>query len=361
MDYKNESSNLVATFQDYSAAREAARELETSGIPSDAVHIDSNKKTAGAGSSGYQEQHHQSTGFAGWWERHFGSSHDDDDAQYDRNSYETALASGSAILYATVPMQMVDSAVDILNRKGAVDVDRDARSGDVGHTDRGTPAATDGKIDVVEEDLQVGKRTVRRGGVRVYSRVVDQPIEEKVNLREEHVNVERRKVNREISPEDVSALRDQTIEVVEMAEEPVISKRARVREEVVVGKESTERTETVRDNVRHTEVEVEQLKADSQPSNTARSAKRDSSTDDLTSEYRRNFKDTYGFDSDFETMRPAYEYGYNAADDSLYRNRSWDQVENDLRSGYERRNPSSAWNRARSAVRYGWEKATVRL
>jgi len=71
--------------------------------------------------------------------------------------------------------------------------------------------------------------------------------------------VERRQVNREISPEEVGRLKDQTIEVTETAEEPVVAKRARVREEVVVGRDATSRMETVRDNVRRTEVEVEQL------------------------------------------------------------------------------------------------------
>ena len=52
-------------------------------------------------------------------------------------------------------------------------------------------------------------------------------------------------------------MRDQSVEVTEMAEEPVVRKKARVREEVVVGKETTQRTETIRDTVRRTEVEVE--------------------------------------------------------------------------------------------------------
>ena len=46
-------------------------------------------------------------------------------------------------------------------------------------------------IPVVEEELQVGKRAVKRGGVRVYSHVVEKPVEENIELREEHVNVER--------------------------------------------------------------------------------------------------------------------------------------------------------------------------
>ena len=42
----------------------------------------------------------------------------------------------------------------------------------------------------------------------------------------------------------------------------MVNKQARVVEEVVVGKEATERTETVRDTVRRTDVEVEQLDSD---------------------------------------------------------------------------------------------------
>ena len=46
-------------------------------------------------------------------------------------------------------------------------------------------------------------------------------------------------------------------EVRETAEEAVISKTARVVEEVVVGKEITESTEQVSDTVRRTDIEVE--------------------------------------------------------------------------------------------------------
>jgi stress response protein YsnF len=46
-------------------------------------------------------------------------------------------------------------------------------------------------------------------------------------------------------------------EVVERHEEPVIAKRARTDEEVVVRKEANERTETVRDTVRETRVDVD--------------------------------------------------------------------------------------------------------
>jgi stress response protein YsnF len=47
------------------------------------------------------------------------------------------------------------------------------------------------------------------------------------------------------------------VEIRETAEEAVVAKSARVVEEVVVGKESSQRTEAVNDTVRGTEVEVE--------------------------------------------------------------------------------------------------------
>ncbi len=93
-------------------------------------------------------------------------------------------------------------------------------------------------------------------------RVTEKPVEETVALREEEVNVERRPANREVSQADMAAMRDGTIEVTEMAEQAVVAKQARVVGEVVISKDVAEREETVRDTVRRTDVEVEQLDAD---------------------------------------------------------------------------------------------------
>lgn len=113
-------------------------------------------------------------------------------------------------------------------------------------------------IPIVEEDLVVGKRTVDQGGVRLYRRVVEVPVEESVNLREEHVTVDRIPVDRAVTGDD-SAFQDRTISLTETAEEAVVGKEARVVEEISLRKDSTEHTETVRDTVRHTEVEVDEL------------------------------------------------------------------------------------------------------
>jgi uncharacterized protein (TIGR02271 family) len=112
-------------------------------------------------------------------------------------------------------------------------------------------------VPVVEEDLAIGKREVERGHVRIYSRVTAQPVEEAVRLREEKVTVERRPVDRPATEADFAAAGKDVIEMTEKAEEPVINKRARVVEEVVVHKDVTEHTETVRGTERHTDVDVQ--------------------------------------------------------------------------------------------------------
>jgi uncharacterized protein (TIGR02271 family) len=117
-------------------------------------------------------------------------------------------------------------------------------------------------IPVIEEQLQVGKREVESGGARIRSRIVEKPVEANIRLREEHVVVNRRPVNRAATDADLANLKRGDIELTESAEVPVVAKEARVVEEVVVGKNVTEHQETVRDTVKRTDVEVEEVKTD---------------------------------------------------------------------------------------------------
>jgi uncharacterized protein (TIGR02271 family) len=112
-------------------------------------------------------------------------------------------------------------------------------------------------IPVVEERLNVGKRVAESGRVRVRSYVVETPIEEQVSLRDETVHVDRRAVDRPVTAADEALFQDKVIEATETREEAVVSKDARVVEEVGIRKDAGQRTETVTDKVRRTEVEVE--------------------------------------------------------------------------------------------------------
>ena len=118
-------------------------------------------------------------------------------------------------------------------------------------------APGEGTIEVVEENLRVGKRDSEQGRVRVRSYVVETPVEEEVSLRGETVRLERTPVDRAVAGGSAAAFVDRTIEATETSEEAVVSKEARVTEEISLGKTVDTRTETIRDTVRHTEVEVE--------------------------------------------------------------------------------------------------------
>jgi stress response protein YsnF/uncharacterized membrane protein len=110
-------------------------------------------------------------------------------------------------------------------------------------------------VPVVEEEVKVGKRKVETGGVKVQTKITERPVEEKVHLHEERVKVERRPANRPAAAGDV-AFQEGTLELRETVEEAVVSKTPRVVEEVAIKKEGKDRTETVRDTARRTDVEV---------------------------------------------------------------------------------------------------------
>lgn len=199
-------------------------------------------------------------------------------------------------------------------------------------------------VPVVEEELAVGKRTVETGGVRVHKEVTEQPIEENISLHEERVTVDRRPVDRPVEAADMRAFENSTIEMREMAEEAVVEKRARVVEEVVVGKESRERTEQIHDTVRRTDVRIEPLVA----SNTMRSGF-DAVDASCRTHFDQNFADA-GWDYDTGYSH-AYRYGYDLSGSG----KDWGSIEGDVQSKWETQNKGT-WERFRDAIRYGFDQ-----
>ena len=70
------------------------------------------------------------------------------------------------------------------------------------------------------------------------------------------VQVERKPVDRPVAAED-ALFQDRVIEAEERAEEAVVAKEARVKEELTLRKTTDDRTQAISDTVRHTEVEIE--------------------------------------------------------------------------------------------------------
>jgi uncharacterized protein (TIGR02271 family) len=203
----------------------------------------------------------------------------------DRATLDESIRRGNCVLTASMEDDRVDEAIMCLERAGAVDLDeRQAQwrsqgwQGGSMAQPTSEPAAesaaeparertAEQAIPVVEERLRVGKREVDRGSVRVRSYMVEEPVREQVQLREERVEVERRPVDAPTrpvpqgSPDDL--FQERTLEVAERGEEPVVAKEARVKEEVRVRKTAAERVEDIDDTVRRTEVEVDDTRGKS--------------------------------------------------------------------------------------------------
>lgn len=224
-----------------------------------------------------------------------------------------------------------------------------------GSTTRNVDAGDQVSLPVVEEELQVGKRTVEEGVARVRSYVTETPVEEQVHLREEHVTVERRPVDRPADTTDMNAFREQTIEVTERREEPVVSKQARIVEEVIVGKEVQEHTETIRDTVRRTDVEVENATTSGNMSGVTYRPYTDYETHFRT-HYDTNFG-TSGYT--FDQYTPAYRYGYTLATTDRYRDYDWTRLEPEAQRYWEERNPNT-WDRFKDSIQEAWNRVRGR-
>ena len=196
----------------------------------------------------------------------------------DAHLYAEGLGRGHSILVVEVTASEHDGAMKVLERCNPIDIDDHAaqwrnsgwtgvhpgkaawdvrRQSSTGTTTAAGAGAQEQVIPVYEEELKVGKRQVEQGHVRVRVYTVEHPVQEGLTLREERVALERRPVNRPVSEMPGDAFQERTVDVTTNREEPVIAKEARIKEEIRVRKEADQRTETVRDSVRHTEVEVE--------------------------------------------------------------------------------------------------------
>ena len=95
--------------------------------------------------------------------------------------------------------------------------------------------------------------------------------------------------------------------------------------------------------------------------------------DDKDDLYRGHYDSTYASSGEkYDDLKPAYSYGTEMRRSDMYRNRPWDDVETDLRTGWDNRidgtrdfsttgsdsSEPSAWDRVKNAVRHGWDKMT---
>ena len=268
------SHTVVGVFSYTSEAQEAKQYLENNGFNGADIDIATHSGATGQTNDDNNDFGDRIGSFFG---NLFGS--DDDDA---RSKYTEAGRRGTIVTVHARSSYEAQRAAEVLDNYGAVDVNE--WSGDntttgttgAGYVATGSAVTNDvvddtttaydttdetrsASIPVIEENLEVGKREVETGGVRLRSRIIERPVEESIRLRQEHVNIERTAVNRPATEADFNNFQEGTVEVTEHGEVPVVAKDARVVEEVSLDKDVTEREETIHDTVRHTEVDTEDL------------------------------------------------------------------------------------------------------
>jgi len=285
-------------------------------------------------------------------------------SETDAHLYAEGLRRGGTMVTVHCDESRVEEAKSILNDHDPVDLEQRGSTyrseGWTGHdassqaytSDQMTtqrtinPTGDQMKFDVVEEEIEIGKREVEKGGVRVRTYINETPVEEKIRLREERVTVERHPVDRPATEADLTSFKEGTMEMTEHTEIPVVSKHAHVVEEVVIGKEVTEREETVSDTVRRTDVEVEQMNS--------------GEFTNYETDFRTHFTNNFARSgSTYEQYRPAYYYGHTLANHDKYRGREWTDVEPEIQSEWESRN-AGTWENYRDAIRTSWERTRSR-
>ena len=265
------SRTITALFDQRSDAEAAKERLKQARV--DAGHIHLHDKT----SAGYKDAGYSTHEDRGFWDSIKNAFAPDE----DRHAYEEGVRRGGTLLTADVDEDQIDEAVRVLEDSNSIDLDDRSQqwrsSGwdyapgaaagamGAGYAGRERDMGTDTKagttdeevIPIVEENLVVGKREVDRGGARVRSYVSEVPVHEQIRLRDEKVEVTRRKVDQPLSEADGDAFRERTIDMAATGEEAVVGKTARVVEEVVVSKTADSHVEQIDDTVRRTEVEVD--------------------------------------------------------------------------------------------------------
>ena len=251
---------IVAVYDTAAVAEAAVAGLKSAGVPDSAISLHASTAGMATGAAPREE---------GFWSSLFGGEPDHSTAVYDRS-----LDGGSTVVSVKAPDTHIASVMEILESHHPIDIDERATGYGLTQattaTDVAAPVAVsapttmtnatvgrDDTLQLSEESLSIGKRVVNRGGTRIRRFVVETPVEESVSLHSEKVTLERRPVTDGRPVTD--SFSEKSIELTETAEEAVVSKTARVYEEVGLRKEVTDRVETVRDTVRKEEVEVEQI------------------------------------------------------------------------------------------------------
>src|SRR5215510_15953799 len=152
----------------------------------------------------------------------------------DVTTYLEGVKHGGTIITANVADSAATRAAEIMSGYKMVNIN--ARANELKKTTRSDlklsdPAKDDNVLEVIEEQLEVGKESVERGRMRIYNVMSEREVSQDVGLRDETIRVNRRPANRAVKI-DPDLFKPRSFEMIETDEIAKVGKTARVIEEV---------------------------------------------------------------------------------------------------------------------------------
>lgn len=255
------TNKVIGFFDDAAEAQKAVDQLLEYGINSNNIDMSDSGIRNVKGKQEYDQQRKGDSAITRFFKSLFG-----DDSDEARKYAHVGSSAKYIVAVEAASREQAEEVADILDDCGAIDVDERAGTFETkqrqdstyrGFTEDKKARGESESIQRAEEELNVGKKEVEKGKVRVRSRIIETPVEERIRLKEENIDVQRNPVNRRLAADEVNPFQEQNIELTERAEVPVVNKEARVVEEINLNKEVKERDELIRDTVRKTEIDID--------------------------------------------------------------------------------------------------------
>jgi uncharacterized protein (TIGR02271 family) len=266
---------VVAVYDTIDRAAQAKKALTVAGFhPDDISIVDRSHLSDARGTPTFEPK---------LWNRLFGG----DIHRHEAQVYGDTIKDGGAVLTARVVDTEVAHATGILDLYAPVDVHDRALTTGVAPAARvdavaerlaAEPLAPAQVVAVTpevakihpevlrlaQEQLEVGKERVQTGETRVRRYTTVQDVDQDVTLHEEHAEVLRRAINEPMTLTDADWA-DREIEVVETAEHALVSKTARVVEEVSLRSVGSDHVETVHEKLRRQQADIFRADATGKP------------------------------------------------------------------------------------------------
>ena len=215
------------------------------------------------------------------------------------------------------------------------------------------PEQTRVRVPIMEEQIQIDVAPVVRDEVVLDRRVTEEQQTITVEVMREQLRVSRRPLATRAlrADEGTAAFQERTFRIPVFGEHASARKQPFVTGEVVVHRRQVTDQQVFTETLRREHVEVEEDYSHERPMFHQDFVRRQEETGDIT--------------RSFDEAEPNYRRGYDAARESRFAERDFNEVERDLRQEYEVSHPerkpnAMGWKQILDEVRAGWARARDR-